>query len=50
MDEAVRAIEAVPDEVPGKRLIAAMVFGFCFLLAVLVYFAPEREERDERES
>jgi hypothetical protein len=43
MDDALRAMEAVPDEVPGKRLVAAMVFGFCFLMAVLVYFAPEQE-------
>ena len=39
-----RALDAVPDEVPGKRLLAAAVFGVCFLMAVLVYFTPERDD------
>jgi len=43
MDDAVRALDSVPDDVPGKRFVAAAVFGVCFLMAILVYFAPERD-------
>jgi hypothetical protein len=43
VDDAIRALDAVPDDVAGKRLAAAVVFAVCFLMAVLIYFAPERE-------
>jgi hypothetical protein len=44
MDEAIRALDTVPDDVPGKRLVAAAVFGVCFLMAILVYFTPEQDD------
>jgi hypothetical protein len=44
VDDAIRALDAVPDEMPGRRLLAAVVFAVSFLMAVLVYFTPAQEE------
>jgi hypothetical protein len=47
VDDAVRALDAVPDDLPGKRLFAAVVFAVAFLMAVLVYFTPAQESESE---
>jgi hypothetical protein len=43
VDDIVVALDAVPDEIPGKQFLAMTVFGLSFFMFVFVYLMPGRE-------